>query len=253
MKAMADRGGDRLQLTGINLRCFRRWVLIPIVICAAACDCLLAQTPAETAVASASPEKTTVGRSIELVTRFIPEAEPRAGEPVTFEVAVHWLDLGESLSTRLAEPPTFENFDVLTTSTRSSTRATAEGRRVEEVYSFNLIPRQEGIARVGKVEVLYGPRGEEEEGRLSSVSRDVTVRPRKRSMVSSCRQYAGSWLSGFSVYGYCLSAAVRVSRQRFSPSRQARLRRRCPKPGVGAWRAMSAGITPALNASCARN
>jgi hypothetical protein len=52
---------------------------------------------------------------------------------------------------------------------------------VEEVYSFNLIPRQEGMARVGKVEVLYGPRGEEE-GRLSSVPHDVTVRPRKRSI-----------------------------------------------------------------------
>lgn len=146
-----------------------------------ACHPLSAQTPAAGVESSTPPEQKGADRSIELVTRFIPETGLRAGEPVTFEVVVGWLDLGETLSTRLAESPSFENFEVVSTSTRSSSHSTLEGRRMEEVYSFRLVPLEEGPARAGEVEVLYGPRGEEE-ARLLSVPLDVTVRTPKRSL-----------------------------------------------------------------------
>ena len=79
-----------------------------------------------------------------------------------FEVIVRWLDLGERLSTRLVEAPSVENFKMLSSSTRSVARVTDEGRRMEEIYVFRLMPEEEGAARVGAVEVVYGADGEEE-------------------------------------------------------------------------------------------
>ncbi len=130
-------------------------------------------------------------RQIELETRFVPEKGFRVGQPLTFEVVVKWLDVGENLSTRLAESPTFENLDVISTSTRSSTRATSDGRLVEEVYSFLLVPGEQGPARAGAVEVIYERDGEEQ-GRLSSVARDISVGPPARALNVAYPAIAGA-------------------------------------------------------------
>ncbi|MFH1743038.1 MAG: BatD family protein, partial [bacterium] len=158
----------------------RYWVFVCVSCYGIACWASFAQAPAGPVDESTPSKAVPLDRTIEVFTRFVPESDFRVGEAVTFEVVVRWLDLGERLSTRLAEAPSFENFEPLSSSTRSSAQSTEEGRRMEEVYSFRLVPHEEGSAQVGDVDVIYRSLGEEE-NRLSAVACYVTVGPERKS------------------------------------------------------------------------
>ena len=138
-----------------------------------------AQSPTETA-SPAMPEVSDAERHIEVTAEYPSGETLRVSEPFVFEIAVRWSGAGETISTRLAEAPSFENLDVLSTSTRSASRPDGEIRRMEEVYSFRLVPLDEGPARVGGTEVIYGS-GDEELGRLSTLPVDMHIEPPGRS------------------------------------------------------------------------
>ena len=152
-----------------------------LLIGSALCADEVSPAQAPPAVSDSTPTETReVDRKIEVTTAYPTDEEITAGDLFRFDVTVRWLDVGEKISTRLADTPGLENLEIVSTSTRSSSSPADEARRMEEVYSFRLRALEQGPARIGSVEVIYSRDGEEER-RLSTVPVDLDIGAPRRS------------------------------------------------------------------------